>query len=297
MKIAKSTVGPLFPSTYPDYVYNFAYGSNMHPSVLSGRRKIHPKESIPGVLEGWQLTFDLRGVPGVEPCFGNIKENPNSEIHGVLHQMTSTEFKHLLATEGGSGVDDNGYTPLKVNVHTYDGRFIEAYALVVRQNSRAILKQHALPSARYIGLLRRGATHHKVHPLYIEYLQSLPSSVLSKPILALVIIEGLLIITVSAPIWIPVVSYYTLTNQRARARAFFFTLIMVNLWRVYRFFGAARAFRPYYSAPFPLGSTNYKENTAAFRAAVQSDEQTLPGALPELSSTPDSRTPLLSTTE
>ena len=292
MKEANSTVESLFPSTYPDYVYNFAYGSNMSPRVLSGRRKIHPKESIPGVLEGWQLTFDLRGVPGVEPCFGNIKENRDSEIHGVLHQMTGQQFKRLLATEGGSGVDDTGYIPLKVNVHAYDGRFIEAYALVVRQHSRAILDQHALPSARYMGLLRSGATHYKVHPLYIEYLQSLPSSERSTPIMALVIIEGLLLITVSAPIWIPVVTYYTLTNQKPQARAFFFTLIMVNLWRIYRFFGAYRAIQPYYSAPFPLGSTNFKENTAAFRAVVQSDEKTLADALPDISGKPDSLSPL-----
>ena len=101
MNSSASEREPLFPTEYPDFVYNFAYGSNMSPRILSGRRKIEPVESIPGVLEGWQLTFDLRGVPGVEPCFGNIKENPESEIHGVLHKMTGQNFKHLLATEGG----------------------------------------------------------------------------------------------------------------------------------------------------------------------------------------------------
>jgi hypothetical protein len=65
----------------------------MHPNVLSGRRKIHPIESIPGVLEGLQSTFDLQGVPGLEPCFGNIKENPQSEIHGVLHKLTSKDLR------------------------------------------------------------------------------------------------------------------------------------------------------------------------------------------------------------
>ncbi|CAF3875071.1 unnamed protein product [Rotaria sp. Silwood1] len=104
MSKSNSTSEPLFPSSYPEYVYNFAYGANLQPKVLSGRRKIQPIESIPGILEGWQLMFDLRGIPAVEPCFGNIKENPDAEIHGVLHKMTSKEFKHLLATEGGSGV-------------------------------------------------------------------------------------------------------------------------------------------------------------------------------------------------
>lgn len=284
---------PLFPTSYPEYVYNFAYGSNMHKNILSGRRKIHPIESIPGVLEGWQLTFDLRGVPGVEPCFGNIKENPDSEIHGLLHKMTERDFRRLLATEGGSGVDANGYIPKKVTVHAYDGRMIEAYALVACQTSPYVLRQHALPSTRYMKLLREGATFHKIHPLYIEYLQSLPSTDRNKPMMILVVIELIVLVVVLAPIWIPGVLYYVLTNRKANARAFVFTLLMVNLWRIYRVSGAWRAIQPYYSAPFPLGSTDFKENTKTFRAQVQSDEQTLQTGLSDDSSKPDSSsTPL-----
>jgi hypothetical protein len=284
MSTSSTTSEPLFPSSYPEYVYNFAYGSNMYPNVLSGRRRIHPVESIPGVLEGWQLTFDLSGIPGVEPCFGNIKENPNSEVHGVLHKVTSKEFKRLIATERGSGVDVNGYVPFKVNVHAYDGRIIEAYALVVRPTSPFILYQHTLPSARYIGLLRRGAIHHNIHPLYIEYLQSLPSIERSKPIMLLVIIEILLLITLFAPVWIPAVIYYICRNKKSHARAFFFRLISVNIWRIYRFCGARKAIQPYYSAPFPLGSTNFQANTENFRAEVQINEQTLQDTVSDMSS-------------
>ncbi|CAF0885178.1 unnamed protein product [Didymodactylos carnosus] len=281
MSMSNSTSESLFPSSYPEYVYNFAYGANMYPNVLSGRRKIHPIESIPGILKGWQLTFDLGGIPAVEPCFGNIKENPHSEIHGVLHKMTEKDFKHLMATERGSGVDANGYIPHKVNVYAYDGRIIEAYALVVRQISPGIVNHHTLPSVRYIGLLRNGAKHYKIHPLYIEYLQSLPSHERSKLATALVIIEALLLITLFAPIWVPVVSYYMCTKQKPRARAYFFTLMGTNLWRIYRFFGAYRVIRPYYSAPFPLGSTDFEANTKAFRAEVQANEQTLDDTIPD----------------
>ncbi|CAF0858702.1 unnamed protein product [Rotaria sordida] len=258
----------------------------MHPDILTGRRKIRPVESIPGILEGWQLTFDLRGIPAVEPCFGNIKENPDSEIHGVLHKMTSKEFKHLMATEGGSGIDANGYIPKKVNVHAYDGRIIEAYVLVVRQTSPAILYHHAVPSHRYIGLLRNGATHYNIHPLYIEYLQSLPSIERNKPVMILVTIEILLLTTLLSPIWIPGIIYYVCTNQKAHARPFFFTLMMTNLWRIYRFFGRKRVIQPYYSASFPRGSTHFKANTETFRAEVQIDEQTLPDTVSDISSEP-----------
>ncbi|CAF1112158.1 unnamed protein product [Rotaria sordida] len=258
----------------------------MHPDILTGRRKIRPVESIPGILEGWQLTFDLRGIPAVEPCFGNIKENPDSEIHGVLHKMTSKEFRHLMATEGGSGIDANGYIPKKVNVHAYDGRIIEAYVLVVRQTSPAILYHHAVPSHRYIGLLRNGATHYNIHPLYIEYLQSLPSIERNKPVMILVTIEILLLTTLLSPIWIPGIIYYVCTNQKAHARPFFFTLMMTNLWRIYRFFGRKRVIQPYYSASFPRGSTHFKANTETFRAEVQIDEQTLPDTVSDISSEP-----------
>ncbi|CAF4250264.1 unnamed protein product [Adineta steineri] len=282
MTKSNSTSESFFPSSYPDFVYNFSYGANMFPNVLTGRRKIHPIESIPGVLEGWQLTFDLRGIPALEPCFGNIKENPDAEVHGILHKMTGKQFKYLLTTEGGSGVNPNGYIPNKVNVHAYDGRIIEAYTLVVRRASPSIASHHVLPSARYMGLLRNGATHHKIHPLYIEYLQSLPSFERSKPTMILVIFEILLLIILSSPIWIPVVLYYVCTNQKVQARAYFFSLIMVNSWRIYRFFGANRVFQPYYSAPFPLGSTNFKENTETFRTQVQIDEQTLPDTVTDI---------------
>ncbi|CAF1005216.1 unnamed protein product [Rotaria sp. Silwood1] len=282
MNASNATAEPLFPLNYPDYVYNFAYGSNMLPSVLTGRRKIHPIESISGILEGWQLTFDFRGIPAVEPCFGNIKENPDAEIHGVLHKITSKEFKHLMATEGGSGVDATGYIPKKVTVHAYDGRIIEAYVLVVQQTSPAILYHHALPSNRYIGLLRSGAIHYKIHPLYIEYLQSLPSVEHKKPIIGLVIIEILILTTSFAPIWIPKIIYFLCKDQKAHAQAFFFTLIITNLWRIYRFFGRKSAIQPYYSASFPRGSTRFKENTETFRDEVQTDEQTLPDTVSDI---------------
>ena len=297
MSVSPSSSEPLFPSSYPDSVYNFAYGANMHPNALTRRRKIQPLESIPGVLEGWQLTFNLRGIPGVEPCFGNIKENPDSEIHGVLHKLTNKDFKRLLATEAGSGIDPNGYVPYKVNVHAYDDRIIEAYALVVRQNSPSILTQHTLPSARYLGLLRNGATQHNVHPLYIEYLQSLPTAERKKSIMILVILEILLLIILFSPIWIPAVIYYVCTNRKAHARAYFFTLIMVNVWRIYRLFGGRKVVQPYYSAPFPLGSTNFKANTNAFRKEVQSNEQNLQNTTEDLPVDADSLTTLYSTSK
>ena len=263
--IYPSKMNILFPKNYPDYVYNFAYGSNMEPNVLTGRRKIQPIESIPGVLEGWQLTFDLRGIPGIEPCFGNIRENSECEIHGVLHKMTNIQFKHLLETEGGSGVDPDGYIPMKFNVCAYDGRIIEAYALVVQQNSPAIVKHFILPSSRYIGLLKSGAKYHQIHPTYIQYLESLPSIERNIPITILVIIEILGITLFSAPIWIPVVFYYICTQQKAQARAFTFKMIVKNLWRIHKCLNRTDSNKSYSIIDFPLKSTDFKQHFQTFQ--------------------------------
>jgi hypothetical protein len=248
----------VFPSSYPSYVYNFAYGSNMCSDVLTGRRKIKPVESIPGVLEGWQLTFDLRGVPGVEPAFGNIKPNPTAEIHGLLHKMTGEEFKYLLTTEGGGGERDTGYIPTLLPVLAYDGRVIQAYALVVRQNSPAIHQQHHLPSNRYLNLLVRGAKHHGVEESYIEYLESLPFHTKSKPVLALMIFELLLLLLLYAPIYLPVLVFWIATGKFRKFRPWLFQLLSTSIWALYTLFGCA-SFKPYDCAAFPINSTHFKK--------------------------------------
>lgn len=43
----------------PTDVLYFAYGSNMSPTVMSGRRRVLPKVSKAAVLEGYTLSFRL----------------------------------------------------------------------------------------------------------------------------------------------------------------------------------------------------------------------------------------------
>lgn len=254
----------VFPSTYPEYVYNFAYGSNMNHAVLTGRRKICPAESIPAVLSGWQLTFDLRGIPAVEPAFGNIKPNPAAEIHGVAHKITGEEFRHLLSTEGGGGVSSDGYIPTLFNVTAYDGRTISAYALVVKQTSPNISSHMILPSSRYINLLITGAKHHNIHPQYIQYLESLPFHTKSKPILALILIFLLFLLVLLFPIYFPVVLFHLCMGRQIHAKHFFLRIIADSLWKCYQLCSCATG-KPYDSAAFPINSTDFRLKFAQFK--------------------------------
>ncbi|GFR44050.1 hypothetical protein Agub_g5210 [Astrephomene gubernaculifera] len=68
---------PLGSSHGPDGVWYFAYGSNMNPNTLTGRRKVVPLESWPAVLHGWTLSFRMLGLPYTEPGFATIERASN----------------------------------------------------------------------------------------------------------------------------------------------------------------------------------------------------------------------------
>lgn len=48
-----------------DEVFYFAYGSNMAPAVLTGRRRVRPRQSLPCSVPSHELTFDVYGMPYV----------------------------------------------------------------------------------------------------------------------------------------------------------------------------------------------------------------------------------------
>jgi hypothetical protein len=68
----QATSQPL-PPTHPQHVWYFAYGSNMNPSVLTGRRKVTPKQSLPVFAPSHKLSFGMLGFPYVEPGFATVE--------------------------------------------------------------------------------------------------------------------------------------------------------------------------------------------------------------------------------
>lgn len=106
------------------YVHYLAYGSNMNSKVLSGRRKVFPVASKPCKCPGWVMRYASRGACYMEPAFGVIIPRPDNapasepDCHGVAHRITVDEFLQIVATEGGGGHPELGYSIVDVAVET-----------------------------------------------------------------------------------------------------------------------------------------------------------------------------------
>ncbi|KAJ2101264.1 hypothetical protein IW146_009367 [Coemansia sp. RSA 922] len=187
------------PHTDKNMVWYLGYGSNMCSKVLSGRRQVFPVESHPVVVPGYQLTFDMAGLPYWEPGFGAIKpvcaqaeyyiSNDNdatdkgsllvdryvlngcqvgAPLHCIAHLITKKEMDHILNTEGGNGNPDFGYQLVDIQCETYSGKKIVGVSLV--DISTAITGYR--PSARYHKIVMDGAVEHSLSPSYIKRLEA-----------------------------------------------------------------------------------------------------------------------------
>lgn len=123
-----------------DEVWYLAYGSNMNPQVLTGRRRVRPQQSLPCCVPGFTLSFGVQGFPWAEPAFATIQPCSGSQsnscmqdacgpgssssswrrhvcagivpcLHGVLHRVNKREWARIKASEGvlGSGNSSVGY--------------------------------------------------------------------------------------------------------------------------------------------------------------------------------------------
>lgn len=121
-------------------VWNFAFGSNMNKRVLQ-RRKMEPLTSARARLPGWRYSTQYPGMPVFEAAFATIHpvghpaditmpaegtsgsttglHNAPPCVHGVLHKLTATQFRHLTISEGGLGHDGLGYARRPVECVLY----------------------------------------------------------------------------------------------------------------------------------------------------------------------------------
>jgi cation transport regulator ChaC len=157
------------------YVWNFAYGSNMNFNTLYKRLKPFGEDkpalaSHPAVATDWVLTFDTLGNPFSEPSYCNIRPWKGKVCHGVVHKITLRQWECLTKTEGGGGVKGLGYQPGKVTVKTYGGETVEALAFVEAPSSNF----SDFPSKRYLDIVKQGATENKLEDNYLEFLTTVP---------------------------------------------------------------------------------------------------------------------------
>ncbi|KAI8605264.1 hypothetical protein EDD21DRAFT_432748 [Dissophora ornata] len=190
-------------------IWYLAYGSNMDPKVFSGRRKIQPIESKPVIVPNYWLSFDIGGIPFVEPCFASILKMDKSRLNdkayarevfvrtqygreflwdetqqnhpmrsyppilqGVAHKITLRDWQLVIQSEGGWGHDvPTGYNQIDINCQIVGtDEHISAKVLEARPLS---VKTHCQPTARYKNLLTSGAAHHNLDPAYQRYLANI----------------------------------------------------------------------------------------------------------------------------
>lgn len=150
--------------TSPRTCWYFAYGSNMDPDTFVGRRRMRPLDSLVTALEGWELRFDLPVGPG-ERAVANLHPDARETTWGVAHRLPDFDVERLDRSEG---VDRGFYARRDVTVRTATGLALAAftYESVHRMPARK-------PSARYLGLLLRGARHHGLPAEWIAHLEAL----------------------------------------------------------------------------------------------------------------------------
>lgn len=99
----------------------FAYFSNLNPQKLgpdavSRSRRFPILRTRAGVLRGYELVFDVPGVPLLEPVFCNIRATSaattttitttaaaaasDNVVHGVLHWLSAADIRRLPVSEG-----------------------------------------------------------------------------------------------------------------------------------------------------------------------------------------------------
>eukprot|EP01134_Creolimax_fragrantissima_P002347 CFRG2347T1 len=169
------------PDRRGDLVWYVGYGSNMDTHVFQVRRKITPIKTVNVTIPSHVLTFSLDGMPYLEPCFATVRHRDQDrelfkdcpDAHGVAYLIYESEYRRILATEGGHGYNDVGaYVSRPLECVTYDGKKLDGYVLT-DGNARSLNLSHKnRPSKRYLNLVLNGAKTSELQPEYIKWLET-----------------------------------------------------------------------------------------------------------------------------
>jgi len=196
-------LGLSISSTAPQTYRYFAIGSNMVPATMTSLRNIHPL-ALPtaAILPDYELAFDIAGNPLIEPSAASVRRRTSSDstassdlarVHGVLYELSETDFGRLGASEGVPFVyqwetcrvfpyvgdsECAGMQKLqRVNEQEEsDDAGVEAYVLMA---SRFVAKNRRRtadipPSQSYLQILQDGAAYWKMDRDYQEKLAAVP---------------------------------------------------------------------------------------------------------------------------
>ena len=181
----------------------FAYGSNVNTKTMNGTRGITPSAAYPAVLPGYELVFNVPGLPFVEPAFASVRrvvgktdDAPSkgrfarfaTETHGVAYVVTDEQWRTILRTEtsyvredvtlerffpASSGSVDGDAPGRRSEGDTNDPPAPQRiFAMTLVFADADVGGVALLPSARYLGLLREGADEWDLDLGWREYLRT-----------------------------------------------------------------------------------------------------------------------------
>jgi hypothetical protein len=186
-------------SALPSTVLYLAYGSNLCKTTFEGRRGIKPLSQLNVVAPDLVLTFNLCGIPYIEPCFANVRYHDelaqettalvrtgsgwDKGLVGVVYEVTREDFAIIIATEGGGA----SYQDVLVDCYPLDDKEnvvptnptsqpIKAHTLLSppgKGRGGRSDNMEAEPSARYLKLIKDGADEHKIPADYRKYLEQI----------------------------------------------------------------------------------------------------------------------------
>jgi cation transport regulator ChaC len=149
-------------------VWYFAYGSNMQPATLTGRRGIVPLGAVPARLAGWRLVLDKPPLLPAGGAMANVIEDAGAHVLGVAYALAPADLAHLDLTEG---VLIGNYRRVAVRVTRLDaGATLDAWTLTSERRDPTLR-----PSRRYLALLVEGAEAHGLPADWIAGLRATPA--------------------------------------------------------------------------------------------------------------------------
>ncbi|KAF2134325.1 hypothetical protein P153DRAFT_363297 [Dothidotthia symphoricarpi CBS 119687] len=194
-------------------VLYLAYGSNLCNETFRGVRGIKPISQVNVLVPSLRLTFDLPGIPYIEPCFGNSAlrtpdvpysddgDNGNAKgqdyhkdrwhkgLVGVVYEVTLSDYAHIIATEGGGSsykdvmvdcyvLPDSDTVPtspstLPFKAHTLFAPRLDQNNMRATDHPTRPDPSYAQPSARYLKLITDGATECNLPAEYQDYLHDI----------------------------------------------------------------------------------------------------------------------------
>lgn len=144
------------PTKGSDSVFYLAYGSNMQDETFLGRRGIRPLSQVNVLVPGVTMTFDMAGIPYLEPCVAgaqftsdldaaaagreaeadadvDLENTPlldapschsssssprwTKPMVGVVYELTPEDYRRVIATE------DTRYREVEVDCHPFPASY------------------------------------------------------------------------------------------------------------------------------------------------------------------------------